>query len=83
MMRSWKRRDFMKQVGTAAIGLASSACLLGQNRSNNERPGKRPNILFAFADDQSWLHTSATGDPIVKTPACDRVAREGTLFTHH
>ena len=43
---------------------------------------KRPNILFAFADDQSWLHTSAMGDNIVKTPAFDRVANEGVLFTN-
>lgn len=42
----------------------------------------RPNILFVFADDQSWLHTSAFGDKVVKTPAFDRVAEEGVLFTH-
>ena len=39
----------------------------------------RPNILFAFADD--WgLHASAYGDPVVKTPNFDRLAREGMLF---
>jgi arylsulfatase A-like enzyme len=39
----------------------------------------RPNILFAFADD--WgLHASAYGDPVVKTPNFDRIAREGVLF---
>jgi len=40
----------------------------------------RPNILFAIADDQSWLHTSVFGDRVVKTPAFDRVAEEGILF---
>ncbi|MBM3783398.1 MAG: sulfatase [Acidobacteria bacterium] len=43
------------------------------------QPAKRPNILFAIADDMSWLHTGAMGDPIVKTPAFDRVARAGVL----
>lgn len=43
---------------------------------------KRPNILFAFADDQSWLHTSFHGDPNTSTPNFDRVAREGVYFTH-
>jgi N-sulfoglucosamine sulfohydrolase len=39
----------------------------------------RPNILFAIADD--WgLHAGAYGTPWVKTPAFDRVAREGVLF---
>lgn len=40
----------------------------------------RPNILFAIADD--WgAHAGAYGTPWVKTPAFDRVAREGLLFT--
>jgi len=42
----------------------------------------RPNILFCISDDQSWSHVGAMGDPVVKTPAFDRVAREGILFTH-
>jgi arylsulfatase A-like enzyme len=43
---------------------------------------QRPNILFCISDDQSWLHTGAAGDPVVKTPAFDRVAHEGILFTN-
>ena len=42
----------------------------------------RPNILFCISDDQSYAHTGANGDPIVKTPAFDRVSREGIRFTH-
>ena len=39
----------------------------------------RPNILFAIADD--WgLHAGAYGTTWVKTPAFDRVAKEGLLF---
>ena len=45
-------------------------------------PARRPNILLALSDDQSYPHTSILGDPVVKTPAFDRVAREGVLFTH-
>ncbi|MCP5535086.1 MAG: sulfatase [Akkermansiaceae bacterium] len=40
----------------------------------------RPNILFAIADDQSFLHAGAYGFVNVKTPAFDRVASEGILF---
>ena len=43
---------------------------------------QRPNILFAISDDQSFPHASILGDPVVKTPAFDRVAREGVLFRH-
>ncbi len=43
---------------------------------------KQPNILFAIADDWGFPHASAYGDPVVKTPAFDRIAREGVLFNH-
>jgi N-sulfoglucosamine sulfohydrolase len=52
-----------------------SAC---QDRVSNSRP----NILFCISDDQSWLHTGAMGDPVVKTPAFDFIANEGILFTN-
>ncbi|MEZ5103656.1 MAG: sulfatase [Draconibacterium sp.] len=42
---------------------------------------QRPNILFAIADDASWKHFGAYGCNWVKTPAFDRVARNGILFT--
>lgn len=42
----------------------------------------RPNILFCIADDWSWIHAGAYGDPVVKTPAFDRVAQNGALFHH-
>lgn len=42
----------------------------------------RPNIVFAIADDWGWPHASAYGDPVVKTPTFDRVAKEGILFEH-
>ena len=43
---------------------------------------KRPNILFCISDDQSWAHTGANGDPVVQTPAFDRVANEGLRFVN-
>ena len=40
----------------------------------------RPNILFVITDDQSWMHCGAYGDRGIRTPAFDRLAREGVLF---
>jgi len=42
----------------------------------------RPNILFVIADDQSFGHTSYAGSAWVKTPAFDRIAREGLYFSN-
>ncbi|MGY8769449.1 MAG: sulfatase family protein [Pirellulales bacterium] len=41
---------------------------------------KRPNILFAIADDWSFGHAGAYGCGWTNTPAFDRVAKEGLLF---
>src|ERR1700742_2043960 len=41
---------------------------------------RRPSILYCVADDWSYGHASIYGDPVVKTPNFDRVAREGALF---
>ena len=60
------------------MGTGSALPLAGQRRDSADRP----NILFCISDDQSWLHTRAMGDPVVDTPAFDRVAAQGVLFTH-
>src|SRR5262249_53575419 len=47
-----------------------------------EPADKRPNLLFALADDWSWPHAGVYGDKVVQTPTFDRVAAEGMLFSH-
>lgn len=46
------------------------------------RGDDRPNILFIFGDNWRWPHAGALGDPHARTPAFDRIAREGVTFTH-
>ncbi|MBE0673586.1 MAG: sulfatase [Bacteroidales bacterium] len=41
----------------------------------------RPNILFCILDDASYQHMGAYGCSYSETPAFDRVAGEGLLFT--
>ena len=48
---------------------------------DESKPESRPNILFAIADDASWNYFGAYGCNWVNTPAFDRVAAEGILFT--
>jgi arylsulfatase A-like enzyme len=45
-------------------------------------PAARPNLLLILADNWGWPHASALGDPVARTPAFDRVAREGVVFRH-
>ncbi|NJB87044.1 arylsulfatase A-like enzyme [Lewinella marina] len=43
---------------------------------------ERPNILLFLADDWSYPHAGAYGDPVVQTPNFDRLAAGGMLFTN-
>lgn len=45
-------------------------------------PQNRPNILFILGDNWRYPSAGILGDPMAKTPAFDRVAREGVLFSH-
>jgi arylsulfatase A-like enzyme len=42
----------------------------------------KPNILFILADNWRYPTAGILGDPMAKTPAFDRIASEGVLFTH-
>jgi N-sulfoglucosamine sulfohydrolase len=65
--------DFMKRL-LCSLTLPAAFCI-GAFAADITRP----NILFTIADD--WgLHAGAYGTRWVKTPALDRIAREGLLF---
>ncbi len=42
----------------------------------------RPNILFCIADDATYKHMGAYGCDWVNTPAFDKIAQQGLLFTN-
>ncbi|MFM7835188.1 MAG: sulfatase-like hydrolase/transferase, partial [Planctomycetaceae bacterium] len=39
---------------------------------------RRPNFIFILTDDQGWGDAGFAGHPYVRTPALDRLKREGT-----
>jgi len=49
-------------------------------KASTKKGDDRPNILFIIADDASFQHFGAYGCKWVRTPAFDRVSREGLLF---
>ncbi len=72
------RRDFLKMTGYTALGLACASC--PDVHRDGQELSKRPNILFCISDDQSYPHAGIYGCTFVKTPAFDRIAKEGVLF---
>ena len=67
-------------------GLATSLAVLGwtgQAVSTRHAAVEPPlSVVLAIADDWSWPHAGIEGDRAVRTPVIDRLAREGTRFTH-
>lgn len=62
-------------ICSLSAGIVFSACT---QKGGNEP--KRPNILIAISDDQSYAHTSFAGSKFVNTPGFDRIARSGIYF---
>ena len=74
-MKTMKRNAIASWLLFAVLGpLVAFAASAEENN--------RPNVLFCISDDQSYAHTGANGDPVVQTPAFDRIAREGLRFVH-
>lgn len=75
-----KRRDFLAQCTTAAVGTAVGGCShLATRSSKTNRP---PNIVFFFIDDMGWRDLGCTGSEFYSTPNIDRLSRQGMLFTN-
>ncbi|MFT7036797.1 MAG: N-sulfoglucosamine sulfohydrolase [Cyclobacteriaceae bacterium] len=76
--------NFSIRIFSFCVYVCSLVACQGKEKLPQEDKNKlkRPNILFAISDDQSWLHTGASGDPQIKTPAFDQVAKEGALFNN-
>lgn len=67
----------------AAISACAGQTAETSNQATTEaRTTARPNIVVAIADDWSWMHAGAYGDPAVRTPNIDRLAREGLRYAH-
>ena len=71
----------MKRIHFVCPAIVAFLFLLFHTSCNDEPAGK-PNIIFLFADDQSYNTLPVHGNREIQTPNIDRLAREGTSFTH-
>lgn len=42
---------------------------------------ERPNLVLVIGDDHGWPDSGFMGHPVVETPALDRLAEQGTVFS--
>ena len=70
---------------TRAISLLSPLCItlasLGALQGE-EQPAKKPNVLFIVCDDLNDYVTNYFGHPQARTPALEKLAASGTIFTN-
>ena len=66
-------------VSLAALSVVSAAALAGDTSS--QREPARPDVVILLTDQQRADAFGAAGAADVRTPAMDRLARQGVLFT--
>ncbi len=71
------RREFLRRAGAGTIAAAGAGMALPATAQKD-----KPNILFLFADDQTYEAVRALGCDEIQTPNLDRLVRGGTTFTH-
>jgi len=70
------RRNFLKGAN-AALLLGAARCSFA---ADGTAVARRPNVVFLFADQWRASATGYAGDPNVKTPNLDRLAKESVNF---
>ncbi|MCX6634037.1 MAG: arylsulfatase [Acidobacteria bacterium] len=65
------RREFLRAAGAAAA----------LSRSSSGASQGRPNVIVLLSDDQGYGDLSCHGNPVLKTPALDKLHGESVRFT--
>lgn len=82
-----RHHNSIRRFATLVLALVSAAAFrgetLGQQRSQAaplQGDSSRPDILLIMTDQFNPRCMGCAGDPVIKTPHLDRLAREGALF---
>ena len=74
------RRNFLKSTALLTGALLTSSQVHSTTSETSTGATQRPNILVITTDQQWAGAMSCAGNPYLKTPAIDRIAREGVQF---
>lgn len=72
------RREFF---GSAALAASALPAFGAEGTTRKVVP--TPNFVFFLADDMTWTDAGCYGNPDVRTPHIDQLAREGLRFTQN
>jgi len=71
-----KRRNFLSTIGIGTVAI-STVPTIAKNTNK-----QKPNILFIFADDETYKSIHCLNNKEVETPNLDRLVKNGVTFTH-
>jgi arylsulfatase A-like enzyme len=77
-MKRSSRRQFLKQVGAAAMALSAWPAQGCKAQSED-----KPSIVYILTDDLGYGDLACYGQKKIRTPNLDRMAAEGMRFTQH
>jgi len=77
------RREFLKQMGLAAVSTGTLSILPGcAGASKGMRTqGKQPNVVLVITDDQGYGDLGCHGNPVIQTPNLDRLYTQSIRLT--
>ncbi|MBK3516073.1 sulfatase family protein [Carboxylicivirga marina] len=64
------------------VGAVTFSCSNSKIKTTSEQWQSKPNMIFYLADDQDVYDYGCYGNEKIHTPAVDRLAKEGMLFTN-
>jgi arylsulfatase A-like enzyme len=74
------RRDFLRLAGMSVAALGTMS--LAERLLFSEDKPRKPNIVFVFADQHRNCSWPGGGDPQVKMPNLETLAKDGVTFNH-
>lgn len=73
---------FKMKGSTIYLGLLLLILSSCSSNTPEDSQSKKPNIIFLFADDQTFKAVHALGNERIYTPNMDRLVNSGVTFTH-
>jgi len=77
------KRATMKHALILALLLASGGCRTALHAADAPKPSPKPNVLLIISDDQGYSDFGFMGNPVLRTPRLDTLAKGGAVFRNY